>query len=319
MRCPACGNENRAGAKFCRECAVPLGHPASCPKCGTPSERGQKFCDSCGHRLNEAPHLPSPDPRSYTPSHLAERIQAEGAALEARGSTDGERKTITALFADIKGSVELMEDLDPEEARAIVDPALEIMMEAVHRYEGFVARSTGDGIFAMFGAPIAHEDHAQRALHAALRIQEKIARHAEKLRVEKGAVLRVRIGLNTGDVVVRSIRKDDLRTDYDPVGHSTNLAARMESLAAPGSILVSETTYRLTEGYFRFKALGPAKVKGIREPVGTYEVLGVGPLRTKLEVAARRGLARFVGRQSEMELLRKALHRAKRATGKSSA
>src|SRR5262249_5693901 len=131
------------------------------------SERGQKFCDSCGHRLNEASHLPPPDPRSYTPSHLAERIQAAGAALEARGSADGERKTITALFADIKGSVELIEDLDPEEARAIVDPALQIMIDAVHRYEGYVAQSRGDGILALFGAPIAHEDHPQRAIHAA--------------------------------------------------------------------------------------------------------------------------------------------------------
>src|SRR5262245_52574370 len=179
MNCPSCGCDNREGARFCGDCAAVLAEALVCAKCGTANPKGRKFCDSCGHRLNRASTLP--DPRSYTPPYLAERIQAERAAMEARGSADGERKSITALFADIKGSVELMEDLDPEEAREIVDPALEIMMEAVHRYEGYVARSTGDGIFALFGAPIAHEDHAQRALHAALRIQDKIARHAEKL------------------------------------------------------------------------------------------------------------------------------------------
>src|SRR5262249_41685282 len=214
MKCLGCGHENREGAKFCRECAAPLGNATACPKCGTPSEREQKFCDSCGHRLNEASHLPPPDFRSYTPSHPAERNQAEGAALEARGSPDGERKTITALFADIKGSVEMMEGLDPEEARAIVDPALQLMMDAVHRYEGYVAQSRGDGIFALFGAPIAQEDHARRALYAALRMQEDIKRYSDRLRIEKGVPLAIRVGLNSGEMVVRSIRKDDLHTDY---------------------------------------------------------------------------------------------------------
>jgi class 3 adenylate cyclase/predicted ATPase len=246
---------------------------------------------------------------------LAQRILAEQAALEARGITEGERKTITALFADIKGSMALIEDLDPEDARRLVDPALQLMMDAVHRYEGYVAQSTGDGIFAFFGAPLAHEDHPQRALYAALRMQEDSKRYAEKLRLEKGVILQIRVGLNTGEVVLRSIRKDDLHTDYTPVGHSTSLASRMESLATPGSIVVSEHTYKLTEGYFEFRPLGAAQVKGVSEPVHIYEVLGVGPLRTRLQVAARRGLVRFVGRQGEMEQIKKALELARAGYG----
>src|SRR5881409_3937848 len=232
-------------------------------------------------QASTAPATPPPlasAPVSYTPKHLAERILAEQAALEARSGTEGERKTITVLFADIKGSMALMEDLDPEEARHIIDPALQLMMDAVHRYEGYVAQSTGDGIFAFFGAPIAHEDHPQRALYAALRMQEEGKRHAENLRQEKGINLQIRVGVNTGEVVLRSIRKDDLHTEYTPVGHSTSLASRMESLALPGSILVSEHTHKLTEGYFEFKALGETKVKGVTEPLHIYEVLGVGPL-----------------------------------------
>src|SRR5712692_3457590 len=181
------------------------------------------------------------------------------------------------------------------------------MMDAVHRYEGYVAQSLGDGIFALFGAPIAHEDHPQRALYAALRMQEEMRRYADRIRLEKGVPLQIRVGINTGEVVLRSIRKDDLHTDYVPVGHSTNLASRMESLATPGSIVVSEDTHRLIEGFFECKPLGAAQVKGIDAPVHIYEVLGVGPLRTRLQVAARRGLVRFVGRQSELEQLQRAL------------
>jgi class 3 adenylate cyclase/predicted ATPase len=256
----------------------------------------------------ESSATPPPQaPVSYTPKHLAERVLAEQAALEARGTSDGERKTITALFADIKGSVSLIEDLDPEEAQRIIDPALKLMMDAVHRYEGYVVQSTGDGIFAFFGAPIACEDHPQRALYAALRMQEEIKRYAETLRREKGINFQIRVGLNTGDVVLRSIRKDDLHTEYTPIGYSTSLASRMESLATPGSIVVSEHTYKLTEGYFEFVSLGAARVKGVSEPVNIYEVLGVGPLRTRLQVAARRGLVRFVGRQNELAQMKKAL------------
>src|SRR5712691_2085167 len=252
----------------------------------------------------------SQPPVSYTPPHLAERIRAEQAALAARGVTDGERKTITALFADIQDSTALIEDLDPEAARRLIDPALQLMMDAVHRYEGFVVQPTGDGIFALFGAPLAHEDHPQRALYAALLMQAESKRYAEQLRREQGLNLQIRVGVHTGEVVLRSIRKDDLHTDYTPVGHSIHLAARMESLASGGAIVVSEGTYKLIEGYFECKALGEAKVKGVTEPIPIYAVLGIGPLRTRLQVAARRGFTRFVGRQSELEHLRRALAQA---------
>ncbi len=252
------------------------------------------------------PLAPKPRPPvSYTPAHLAERIRAITV-------TNGERKTITALFADLKGSTALIESLDPEEARAIIDPALQLMMDAVHQYEGYVAQALGDGIFALFGAPLAHEDHPQRALYAALRMQEEMRRYADTLRQQGYPPLLMRVGLNTGEVVLRSIRKDDLHADYVPVGHSTNLAARMEQLASPGSIVVSAYTHRLTDGYFAFKDLGPTQIKGVADSLNIYEVLGPGPLRTRLQVSAtRRGLTRFVGRQREMEQLQQALTQAK--------
>src|SRR3989441_9188566 len=320
MRCASCGFENPEGIKFCGECATPL--KRRCPQCGVENPPGFKFCGECATPLTERPAIAksspvavSQSPASYTPRHLAEQILAEQAALEARGVTEGERKTITALFADLKGSTALIEGLDPEEARGILDPALRLMMEAVHRYEGYVAQALGDGIFALFGAPIAHEDHPQRALYAALRMQEEMRRYADTLREKGYPPLMMRVGVNTGEVVVRSIHKEDLHTDYVPVGHSTNLAARMEQLAAPGSILVTEQTYKLTAGYFEFKALGKTQVKGVEEPLSVYEVLGAGPLRTRLQVAARRGLTRFVGRHSELEQLQRALDQAKAGHG----
>src|SRR5712691_7784583 len=320
MRCISCGLDNPDGAKFCIECATPL--KQRCPSCGAENLPRAKFCGECATPLTgrspaaKPPLLPAGSPpASYTPTHLAERILAEQAALEARGASDGERKTITALFADLKGSTALIEGLDPEEARAIIDPALQLMMDAVHRYEGYVAQSLGDGIFALFGAPIAHEDHPQRALYAALRMQEEMHRYSDTLRQQGHAPLLMRVGVNTGEVVVRSIRKDDLHTDYVPVGHSTNLAARMEQLATPGSILVTDYTYRLTDGYFVFKALGAAEIKGMEAPLHVYEVLGAGPLRTRFQVTARRGLTRFVGRQQELEALQHALAQAKAGYG----
>ena len=295
MQCLQCDTDNPDGAKFCIECGSALQN--RCPNCGSENVARAKFCMECGTALTQSPNPqpPTPSPHTYTPPHLAERIRAEQAALEARGATEGERKTITALFADIKGSMELIEDLDPEDARSIIDPALQLMMVAVHRYEGYVAQSMGDGIFALFGAPIAHEDHAQRALFAALRMQEEGKAYAERLRRDKGVNLRMRVGVNTGEVVVRSIRKNDLHTDYVPVGHATSLAARMEGLATPGTTVVSAYTHQLTEGYFEFKDLGAAKIKGVSDPLQIYEVLGVGALRTRLQVSAARGLSRFVG------------------------
>ncbi|MGB5874719.1 MAG: adenylate/guanylate cyclase domain-containing protein, partial [Bacteroidota bacterium] len=279
MICPSCGFDNPPGMKFCGGCAAPLKN--SCPRCGFDNPSTFKFCGGCGNSLirdKASPEAsitgvrrvfgaPDPDrgsgsrrdPLSYTPSHLVERILHEQAAIESRATVDGERKTITALFADIKGSMELIEDLDPEEARSIVDPVLHIMMNAVHRYEGYVAQSLGDGIFALFGAPIAQEDHPHRAVYAALRMQEESRRYAERLRLEKGVNIQIRVGINTGEVVVRSIRKDDLHTDYVPVGHSTGLAARAEALATPGSVVATEHTKKLTEGFFQFVSMGRAQ------------------------------------------------------------
>src|SRR5215204_4614061 len=326
MRCPQCQHENREEAKFCEECGAKL--ELACSACGTLLRPNAKFCDSCGTRINgketengkktpnskprspnPVPHplAPSPQPPvSYTPKHLAERIRAEQAAMAARGATDGERKIITALFADIKGSTALIEELDPEDARRIVDPALQLMMEAVHRYEGYVAQSLGDGIFAFFGAPIAHEDHAQRALYAALRMQESMKQYSDQLRLEKGVPLQIRVGINTGEVVVRAVSTDDLHTDYIPVGHSTNIAARMENLATPGSIIISEHTHKLVDGYFDCLALGAAAIKGVSEPLPIYEVRGLGPLQTRLHVSAKRGFSQFVGRQQELAQIQRA-------------
>ena len=228
---------------------------------------------------------------------------------------EGERKTVTALFADIKGSMDLMEDLDPEQARAIIDPALKLMIDGVHRYDGYIVQSTGDGIFALFGAPVAHEDHAQRSLFAALRVQEEMTKYSAELRKQGKPPIEIRIGVNTGEVVVRSIRTDDAHTEYTPIGHSTSLAARMQTLAPTGSIVVTEQTQKLTAGYFELKALGPARVKGVSDPINVYEVLGIGPLRSRLQRSESRGLSKFVGRQAEMEELGRALDRARDGHG----
>ena len=228
---------------------------------------------------------------------------------------EGERKTVTALFADIKGSMELMEDLDPEQARAIVDPALKLMIDAVHRYDGYIVQSTGDGIFALFGAPVAREDHPQRALYAALRMQEDLRRYSAKLREGGNLAVEARVGVNTGEVVVRSIRTDDTHTEYTPIGHSTSLASRMQALAPTGSIATTEQTRRLCEGYFAFKSLGPTTIKGVSESVAVFEVIGLGPLRTRLQVSARRGLTKFVGRHGELEQMKHALELARTGHG----
>jgi class 3 adenylate cyclase len=228
---------------------------------------------------------------------------------------DGERMMVTALFADIKGSMELMEDLDPEEARAIVDPALKLMIDAVHSYNGYVVQSTGDGVFALFGAPVAHEDHPHRALYAALRMREEMRHYAEGLRAERGINLQARAGVNTGEVVVRSIHTQGGHAEYTPIGHSTRLAARLQTLASPGAVLISESVRRLVEGYFKLKALGPARMKGANDAVELFEVTGLGPLRTRLQVAARRGLTRFVGRDEELAQMRRALELAREGHG----
>src|SRR5437870_1197726 len=211
--------------------------------------------------------------------------------------------------------MELMEDLDPEEARAIVDPALKLMMDAVHRYDGFIVQSTGDGIFALFGGPVGHEDHPQRALFAALRLQEQLGRYSNQLRGQGRMHLQARVGVNTGDVVVRSIETGEGHTEYTPIGHSTSLAARIQSLAPVGSIATADTTRKLCEGYFTFQSLGPTVMKGVSEPVEVFEVTGLGALRTRFQRAEVRGLTKFVGRQREMEALKNAAEHAQAGHG----
>jgi adenylate cyclase len=223
------------------------------------------------------------------------------------------------MFADIKGSMELMEDLDPEEARAIIDPALKLMIEAARRYDGYVVQSTGDGIFALFGAPVAHEGHPQRALYAALRLQAATRAYSAKLLADGGTPLEARVGINTGEVVVRTLTTADGHAEYTPIGHTANLASRMQAIAPTGSIAITEQTRKLVEGYFQLKSRGPTRVKGLSEPINVYEVTGVGPLRTRLQRAVGRGgLTKFVGREREMEALNKRPSRPWKDAGRSS-
>jgi len=302
MGCSKCGTNNPSTNNFCAKCGTALAKP--CAKCKAENPSTSDFCGKCGASLNDARAVAA----TSTPPGLASavRVAPEGSSPE---SLDGERKTVAALFADIKGSMELMEDLDPEEARAIVDPAIKLMIDSAHRYGGYIVQSTGDGIFALFGAPIAHEDHPQRAVFSALRMQEDVKRYAEKLRAEKGVNLQVRVGVNTGEVVIRSIKTDAEHTEYTPIGHSTSLASRLQALAGPGSIAISETVRRLVEGYFGLKPLGPARIKGVSEPVNVFEVTGLGPLRTRLQRSAGRGLSKFVGRDRDAARAQRRRHR----------
>jgi class 3 adenylate cyclase/tetratricopeptide (TPR) repeat protein len=306
MRCSNCSIENREGRKFCSECGTPL--KTQCQSCGAANELGEKFCGECGKPLAS---LAQADP-TESPSAKVSPAEIRVTSLQSDSSTtiDGERKTVTALFADIKGSTELMAELDPEDARAIIDPALKIMIDAVRRYDGYVVQSTGDGIFALFGAPVAHEDHPQRALYAALRLQEELKRYSAKVVAEGSSPIQGRVGINTGEVVVRSIHTGAGQTEYTPIGHTTNLASRMQTAAPVGSIAVSDITQKLCEGYFVLKPLGATKVKGVGEPVSMYEVTGLGPLRTRLQRAAGRGLTKFVGRDREMDVLKHAIDQA---------
>ena len=240
----------------------------TCVSCGAETAPGKRFCGSCGAAVSGAPageRFVSPE--SYTPRHLAKKI------LTSRSAVEGERKQVTVLFADLKGSMELLADRDPEDARKLLDPVLARMMDAVHSYEGTVNQVMGDGLMALFGAPLAHEDHAVRACYAALRMQETVGRYAEELRRSQGIDVQIRVGLNSGDVVVRSIGSD-LHMDYTAVGQTTHLAARMEQLARPGLTLMTVDTLRLAEGYVTVKPLGPVPVKGLTEPVETYETSG---------------------------------------------
>ncbi len=283
MRCPSCGHANRAAAKFCEECGTRLASAAASAE-------------------------PPRAPRDYTPRHLAEKILGSRAALE------GERKQVTVLFADVKGSMDLAEQLDPEEWHGILDRFFQLLAEGVHRFEGTVNQYTGDGIMALFGAPIAHEDHARRACYAALHLAEALRRYGEELKRRLGLGFSVRMGLNSGEVVVGRIG-DDLRMDYTAQGHTVGLAQRMEQLAGPERVYLTEHTAALVSGFFRLRDLGRFELKGVREPVLVYELEGLGPIRTRLEASRARGFSRFVGRDEEMKALEAALARALAGAG----
>jgi class 3 adenylate cyclase/tetratricopeptide (TPR) repeat protein len=303
MKCPGCQHDNPPQSSFCLECGGRL--TLTCGSCGAALPSGSRFCNYCGTPVEPAvasrPRFASPE--AYTPKHLAEKILTSKSALE------GERKHVTVLFADLKGSMALLADRDPEEARRLLDPVLERMMEAVHHYEGTVNQVMGDGIMALFGAPVAHEAHAVRACYAALRMQRWINLYADELQRGGGTPVQIRVGLNSGEVVVRAIG-GDLHMDYTAVGQTTHLAARMEQMAKPGSVLVTGDTLKLAEGYVQVRRLGPITVKGLENPTAVYELTGVGPARSRLQASAARGLTRFVGRERELQQLAQALEHA---------
>jgi class 3 adenylate cyclase/tetratricopeptide (TPR) repeat protein len=307
MQCPACGQANPTEARFCMGCGAEFA--LACAHCGSALPGEARFCFRCGRPIGgprEAP--PPPAPRSYTPKHLAEEILTQRAALE------GERKQVTVLFVDVRGSLALAEQVGAEAWHGILDRFFQILADGVHRFEGTVNQYTGDGIMALFGAPIAHEDHARRAGYAALHLRDALRRYGDELRLSRGLDFAVRMGLNSGEVVVGKIG-DDLRMDYTAQGHTVGLAARMEQLAGPDRIYLTDQTARLIEGYFRLHDLGTTQVKGVEGEVRVHELEGAGPLRTRFEVARRRGLSRFVGRGDEMATLEAALGRALEGQG----
>ena len=315
MDCPQCRHANPAGTKFCGECGTRL--QSLCPACQVANPATNKFCSECGQRLGEAAPSPAPvaaeipaapparfaSPDTYTPRHLAEKI------LTSRSAIEGERKIVTVMFSDVSGFTAMSEKLDPEDVHAIMDRAFEVILEAVHRYEGTVNQFLGDGVMALFGAPIAHEDHAQRALSTALAIQAGLKPLAEDVKRTHGLDFQMRMGINTGPVVVGAIGRD-LRMDYTAVGDTTNLAARLLAIAKPGQIVASRRTQNLRDRFFVFEDLGDFQVKGKTEPVRAFAVNGELSGRTRLEVSKERGLTPLAGRDRELRCLAEIHRRA---------
>jgi class 3 adenylate cyclase/ribosomal protein L40E len=307
MQCPRCQHENPPQAKFCLECGARLA--LTCSKCGTELPVEAKYCLQCGQPVSGG-IVPSDlsSPQSYTPKHLAEKILSSKSALE------GERKQVSVLFVDVSGFTSLSERLDPEDVHGLMNQAFELMLAEVHRYEGTVNQFLGDGIMALFGAPIAHEDHAQRAVHAALEIQKALQGYKEELEHVRRINFQVRQGINTGLVVVGSIGSD-LRMDYTAVGDTTNVAARLQQASDPGRIVISEVTHRLVAGYFHTRALGELSLKGKAERIQAWEVTSARMARTRLELEAERGLTPFIGRERELRLLTECFEKAKAGHG----
>jgi class 3 adenylate cyclase len=301
VKCPKCQTENLADSSFCEECSAPL--EAACATCGAGNRPTAKFCRKCRAALGGV-SAAVPEPRAYTPKHLAEKILTSRAALE------GERKQVTVLFADVKGSMELASQVDPEEWHTTLDRFFTILTEGVHRFEGTVNQYTGDGMMALFGAPIAHEDHARRACYAALQVLDGLRPYANELRLRRGLNFSARLGINSGEVIVGRIG-DDLRMDYTAQGHTVGLAARMEQIAEPGKAYLTAQTAAQIQGYFALADLGEMEVKGVQGAMHVYELQGLGQMRTRLDVSRSRGFSRFVGRGDEMQVLESALARAR--------
>jgi class 3 adenylate cyclase/tetratricopeptide (TPR) repeat protein len=304
--CPSCHHENPPDANFCLKCGSRL--RLSCSNCGTDIPSNARFCHRCGKPTGPANH-PDDRIRDYTPKHLADKI------LTSRSALQGEHKQVTVLFADVKGSMQLAERVDPEEWHAILDDFFRILASGIHRFEGTINQYTGDGVMALFGAPIAHEDHALRACYAALYLRGELRRHADQLRIKRGLSFGVRIGLNSGEVVVGKIG-DDLRMDYTAQGLTVGLAARMEQLAESGRVYLTEHTNRLIEGFFSVRDLGLSAVKGVSQPLGIYELEGVRENKARLDISRERGFSRFIGRSNEMTLLESALEQTLKGQGK---
>lgn len=309
MKCLKCHCENREDAKFCKGCGQKL--ELSCPFCGHPLQSEDRFCDECGENLRKTTEAKSTDyltPKSYTPKFLAEKI------LTSRSTMEGERKLVTVLFADVANFTALSEKMEPEEIHEIMDGCFKILADAIHKHEGNINQFTGDGVMALFGAPVAHEDHAQRACYAALSIQRAMRDYGESLRRQYRVPFMLRIGLNSGPVIVGAIG-DDLRMDYTAVGDTTNLASRMESLAPPGTILISEATFRMVKEYFEFQAVGPLQVKGKEKPQRAFELIRAGEVATRIRAAVERGLTPFVGRRNSMAALEEAYEKVRTGAG----
>ena len=309
MQCPQCRFENPDKMQFCGKCGAGLA--AVCSTCGFSNPADFAFCGKCGTALASSRQdtpIDYSQPQSYTPKHLVDKI------LTTRGSIEGERKLVTVLFADVANFTSLSEKLDPEEVHQIMDGCFKILMDEIHRYEGTINQFTGDGVMALFGAPVAHEDHARRACHAALNIRKALEGYGQKIEKECGVAFRMRIGLNSGPVIVGAIG-DDLRMDYTAVGDTTNLAARMESRTEPGSILASANTYRLTKNYFEFEPVGRLALKGKEEDQEAFRLIGAGEVVTRIGASAAKGLTRFVGRKNSMAAVMEAYDKAKSGTG----
>ena len=317
MRCPKCQFDNPEDSNFCLECGQKL--EQKCPQCEKALPLRAKFCNSCGHELTTKPGPSAREPsfdeklsriQKYLPQGLTEKI------LSQRDRIEGERKQVTVMFCDLEGYTALSEKLGPEETYAVMDQVYEILIHKVHDYEGTINEMTGDGIMALFGAPIALEDAPQRAIRSSLSIHREITRLNDALKQQKITLppLKLRIGIHAGPVVVGTLG-NDLRVDFKAVGDTVNLASRMEGLAEPGTTLITEDIFKLTEGFFRFEALGKKQIKGKEEPVKVYRVIASSTRRTRFEVSTERGLTPFIGRDRELELLLDGFERSKTGKG----